>query len=269
MRAALICLVFLITSGTSQSTDDGLCAAMGDACTFVLLSEETGVQTIINTARAGTRLSPFSTFKIANTAIALATGTVVDPKAIIPLNSEAYPQQGWWLPVWTERDHTLRSAYQFSVVPIYRDLATRIGAISMQKYVTQFDYGNKDISSGLDSFWLNGSLQISALEQVQFLQRLHRKELGLSDATYTALTDVMLVRNTGFYRLYAKTGAGSIGENRTLGWYVGLVDNNAGAHYFAINIEGETLADIQQRRIDIALTELTRLDILTQPDDGN
>ncbi len=50
------------------------------------------------------------------------------------------------------------------MVAIYRHMATNIGKEKMQSYLSQFSYGNQDISSGIDNFWLNGSLQISALE---------------------------------------------------------------------------------------------------------
>ena len=62
------------------------------------------------------------------------------------------------------------------MVPIYRQLANDIGEIDMQNYVDRFAYGNQDISSQLDKFWLNGSLKISALEQVDFLQRIYHNQ---------------------------------------------------------------------------------------------
>ena len=42
----------------------------------------------------------------------------------------------------------------------------------MQARLSRLGYGNADISSGLDSFWLGGSLRISPREQVALLARL-------------------------------------------------------------------------------------------------
>jgi beta-lactamase class D len=43
----------------------------------------------------------------------------------------------------------------------------------MRKMVNDLDYGNNDISSGLDTYWLCGSIQISINEQIDFLKRLY------------------------------------------------------------------------------------------------
>jgi len=55
------------------------------------------------------------------------------------------------------RDHTLRSAMQYSVVPVFQQIANRIGSERMKQFVDSFDYGNRDIGGApLDKFWLEG-----------------------------------------------------------------------------------------------------------------
>lgn len=44
-------------------------------------------------------------------------------------------------------------------------LARRIGPVRMQHYVDAAEYGNRDLSGGLDQFWLTGNLRISPREQ--------------------------------------------------------------------------------------------------------
>ena len=51
----------------------------------------------------------------------------------------------------------------------------------MQNFLNQFDYGNRDISGGIDRFWLGNTLRISPLEQVAFVQKMHERRLGVSD----------------------------------------------------------------------------------------
>ena len=53
------------------------------------------------------------------------------------------------------------------------ELAARIGPERMQEYIDKIGYGNKDISGGLTTFWLGSSLQISAPEQVDLLNKLY------------------------------------------------------------------------------------------------
>jgi beta-lactamase class D len=59
-------------------------------------------------------------------------------------------------PDWA-RDHNLRSAFKFSVVWYYQEMARRAGADRMAQLVHQFGYGSKDTSGGVDKFWLGST----------------------------------------------------------------------------------------------------------------
>ena len=63
---------------------------------------------------------------------------------------------------------SLREAIRLSNVPIYQELARRVGLAPMGEQVARLDYGNRDIGTCVDRFWLDGPLQISAMEQVRF-----------------------------------------------------------------------------------------------------
>ena len=67
----------------------------------------------------------------------------------------------------------------------------------MRAYVRAFDYGNQDIGGGIDRFWLDGELRISALEQVHFLRRVFDGSIHLSDHTRDILRDIMLLDSDG------------------------------------------------------------------------
>lgn len=285
----------LALSSFSQftSANDELCLASTNDCTFVLLSQtrsqavsekvnegkdEEVVQgssltqdnetlMLINEARAKQRLSPFSTFKITNSLIALESKTITNAQQILTFDKEKYPVQAWWPSVWKLPEYNLTSAFKFSMVAIYRQMATDIGQQKMQSYVTDFAYGNQDISSGLDSFWLNGSMQISALEQVRFLQKMHQGQLPLSQHSINTLKEVMLVEKNANYTLYAKTGAGRVnpedkGNKAMLGWYVGFVENTQGVHYFAFNFTRGSYAKMKGSRVKIAMNHLKKAGII-------
>ena len=53
--------------------------------------------------------------------------------------------------------------------------------------IDKIGYGNKDISGGLTTFWLGSSLQISALEQVDLLNKLYSGQLPFSAANTAIL----------------------------------------------------------------------------------
>ena len=126
-----------------------------------LVTDRTGKPVIrAGGARCAERFSPCSTFKIPNSIIGLETGVVRDADTVIPWDQQKYPKQDWWPESWTDRVHDLRSAFKYSFVPYYRALATRVGAEAMQRYVHQFHYGNEDIGSSLDAFWLDGTIRM-------------------------------------------------------------------------------------------------------------
>ena len=177
------------------------------------------------------RLLPASTFKILNSLIGLETGLIPDENYVIRWDGTPYPNSSW------NQDHTLKTAFQNSVVWYYQELARRVGRGKMQYYVDAADYGNKDISGKIDSFWLDGGLRISADEQVEFLKRLYLGELPFSQRSIKIVKEILVLEDTGTYRLSGKTGAGQMGA-LNVGWFVGYVEEQGNAYFFAANIKG-------------------------------
>ena len=50
----------------------------------------------------------------------------------------------------------------------------------MKEWIDRFGYGNGDISGGIELFWLQGSMRVSAFEQVEFLRKLEEGRLPVS-----------------------------------------------------------------------------------------
>jgi beta-lactamase class D len=239
----------------------------GSNCTFVLLSELNNSEQkshlkIVNDKRAKKQLPPFSTFKITNSLIGLELGLIKDPQQTLTFNKSTYPPQAWWPAVWKLPHYDLNSAFKYSMVAIYRQLASDIGAVEMQNYVEHFTYGNQDISSKLDSFWLNGSLKISALEQVKFLQSVYHNQFGLKSTSIKSLKSIMLVEENHDLKIYAKTGAGKVADGTMLGWYIGFVENKQGTHFFAFNFNRDTYAQMKIDRVKVAMNHLKELGIV-------
>jgi beta-lactamase class D len=216
--------------------------------TFVFVDPQTGRTVHHNPARARTRFLPASTYKIPNTLIALETGVASGPDFPLAWDSTVAPHQAWWPAVWTQ-DHTLRTALPNSVVWYYQELARRIGAARMQGYVDQFEYGNRDISGGIDRFWLTGGLRISTEEQVAFLRRFYFGALGVSERTTRITKDLLVLEETPTYRLSGKTGWAGLGDPSApqIGWLVGYVERDGQVHFFATNIDIETAEDAAAR----------------------
>ena len=226
--------------------------------TFVLLDGQTGKYTRYNAERAVRRFAPCSTFKIPNSAIALESGVAPDPDFTLAYDP-SLKQEGDWA-----RDHSLRSAFKFSVVWYFQEMARRVGATEMSRFVHQFGYGNEDTSGGIDRFWLGSTLRISADEQVRFLERLYKGRLGLSARTTRLVKEIMLAEQTPAWHLSGKTGAcRAEGEDVVL-WYVGFVEKRDDVYYFALEMGDREYQPLFAQRINKARAILTDLGILTQ-----
>ena len=95
--------------------------------TIVIYDMKADRYTVVNEERARIQYSPFSTYKIPNSIIALETGIVSDTGQIVEWDQKKYPAEAWWPASWNGK-HNLRSAIKYSVVPFYRHLASQIGA---------------------------------------------------------------------------------------------------------------------------------------------
>jgi len=208
-------------------------ADAGTVGTFVGYKVDDGQVIASDNARSGEAKLPASTFKIPNSVIALETGVVGDPdKDVFKWDGVTRSIEAW------NRDHTLRSAIAASAVPVYQEIARRIGAERMQKYLDLFDYGNRNIGGGIDQFWLTGDLRIDPIQQVDFVDRLRLGKLGVSKRSQELVGDILPVTKAGDSIIRAKSGllGAEIGKP-TLGWMVGWAEKGSARTVFALNLD--------------------------------
>lgn len=209
-----------------------------------------------DSARCAERFTPASTFKIMNALVALETGVIPDENYVLRWDGTRHDNQTW------NQDHTLRSAMRYSVVWYYQELARRIGRIRMQHFIDTVGYGNREIGKRIDTFWLDGSLQISPREQVDFVRRLYEGSLPFSRATIEIVKDILILEKTESFVLRAKTGWGMRGA-KNVGWFVGYIEEAGNVVFFATNIEsGKPRDDFGAARIAITRDILGTLGLL-------
>ncbi|MBV9531265.1 MAG: class D beta-lactamase, partial [Bradyrhizobium sp.] len=171
--------------------------------------------------------------KIPNSLIALETGVVEDPdKDVFKWDGITRPIEAW------NKDHTLRTAIAASAVPVYQEIARRIGEPRMQKYVDLFEYGNRDIGGGIDQFWLTGNLRIDPVQQIDFLDRLRRGVLPISRRSQDLVKDILPASRVGDSVIRYKSGL--LGAERgqpSLGWMVGWSAKGSAQTVFALNMD--------------------------------
>lgn len=230
--------------------------------TFVLYDKNNKKFIRYNPERAKERFIPASTFKIANSLIGLETGVIAGEEHIFKWNGKKNSIEAW------NKDMNLSEAFNASCVPCYQKLAREIGAERMRKWVKKLGYGNKNISGGIDLFWLTGGLRISPDEEVKFLRRLYENKLPVKQRTMDIVKKIMLRENTPEYKFSYKTGwqtdnLGNASGAKSLGWLVGYLERDENVYFFATNVETDnTQANFGASRMEITRKVLEELKLL-------
>ena len=206
--------------------------------TFVLKNLSTQEMKIYDQARSEQRFVPASTFKILNSMIALQTGVINRVEDTIRWDGTKRGLKSW------NRDHTMRSAISVSCVWFYQELARRIGREKMSYWLEKADYGNKKIENRIDKFWLEGELSISAIEQVDFIQRLIKNDLPFDSQIQEVVKEIILTDANDEYTTHAKTG-----WSQKIGWYVGYIETKKDTWIFAMNMDMEDIQKAKYRKI--------------------
>jgi beta-lactamase class D len=256
---AILLFTVVLQGGRARAEEDRdlarLLADAGLTGTIVVASADGTREYVANRARAATPMLPASTFKIPNTLIALAEG-VVHEEIVFHWDGRDKGLAAW------NQDHTLPTAFRTSCVWCYQEIARRVGQPTYERYLTALQYGNQRPGPTLTTFWLDGELRISALEQIAFLRRVYAQTPPIPPAAYAVLRRIMLMEETPTSVLRGKTGwtRRADGEH---GWFVGYVEGSAGTWFFATNLE-IGLSSIAGRREQL-IREALRVKRIVEP----
>ncbi|WP_367277919.1 class D beta-lactamase [uncultured Shewanella sp.] len=201
--------------------------------TIVVLDKRDAVPKamVLDSLRANKRYSPASTFKIPHSLFALDSNLVKDEFQVFEWDGieRSYSPHN--------QDQNLRSAMRNSAVWVYDNFAKKLGEKKAQHYLSLIDYGNADPTfdnknQDSVSYWIDGKLAISAVEQVKFLQNLYLNQLPFDLADQRLIKDIMIVEAGRDWVLRAKTG-----WQGQYGWWVGWVEWPTGPVLFALNMD--------------------------------
>jgi beta-lactamase class D OXA-48 len=228
--------------------------ANGAEGTIVVTDLVKGDTHVYNPKRAIEPFIPASTYKIPHSLIALETGVVKDENQRFHWDGQKH-----WVEAWN-RDQTFRSALKYSVVWVYQDIARQVGEQRESEYLKKFAYGNEDVSGGVDHFWLDGPLRITAMQQIEFLKKLFLNQLPVSERSILVVKDMLINEANPKYILRAKTGW-SDARTPAIGWWVGWVETDDDTYFFALNLDITKNEDAPKRMI-VARACLASLGIL-------
>lgn len=126
---------------------------------------------------------------------------------------------------------------QNSVNWYFQTLDQYVDFDTLQDFYTSMGYGNHDLSGERTDFWLESSLKISPLEQVELLEKLYTNELLFQESNIQAVKSALLLESTLNGNLYGKTGTGNINGQNINGWFIGFMEIQNNTYFFATNIQ--------------------------------
>lgn len=222
MFRVFLLLAFLATPFTARASEQG--------CTLIVGYPKGDI--VQKDGDCETRRPPASTFKIP---LALMG---YDARILIDQRNPAWSfEPGFTVNKPDDKQTTDPASWEKNSVVWYsQKLTTLMGMATFQKYVDQFDYGNRDLSGGLTEAWLFTSLMISPVEQVDFIRKIFDQKLGLDYNAY-GMTRAIIPEftSTSGWTVHGKTGSsGRLPDGKTAqGWFVGWADKDGVRVIFA------------------------------------
>lgn len=198
---------------------------------FVLYDRANDTWYVHDMERATLRTPPNSTFKPYNALFGLEEGVISPNHSLIAWDKTVYPFAAW------NASQDLHSAMQNSVNWYFEEIDKRLGASAIRDYVKAIGYGNECVRFGNRAYWLQSSLKISPVEQVQLLTDLYDNRFGFCPENIAAVKQSICLLSSESVQVYGKTGTGRVDGKDVNGWFVGYVQTQNGAYFFATNIQ--------------------------------
>ncbi|WP_264740531.1 BlaR1 family beta-lactam sensor/signal transducer [Cytobacillus firmus] len=200
---------------------------------FVLYDKEADHYLIHNKNQSTLRISPNSTYKIYSALLGLESGTITVENSSAKWNGLKYPIDSW------NADQDLTSAIKNSVTWYFQMLDQQVQPGTIQTFLDQIRYGNRDLSGGIDEYWLESSLKISPVEQVQLLKKFYANQFGFKEKNIQTVKDSIKLERKEGALLSGKTGTGTVNGKNINGWFIGYVESGQDTYFFATNIQNE------------------------------
>ena len=203
---------------------------------FVLYDLRNDVWSIHDIERATLRVAPDSTYKIYDALFGLEEGVITPQDSFIAWNGENYPFEAW------NADQTLQSAMASSVNWYFQSVDEQLGTTSVYDYIKEIGYGNKNMSGDFSTYWMESSLEISPVEQVELLTKLQNNSLSFAPENINAVKDSICISSSDAGSFYGKTGTGRVNGQDVNGWFIGYIETADNTYFFATNIGAESNA---------------------------
>ena len=201
---------------------------------FVLYDLGNDAWSIHDIEHATLRVAPDSTYKIYDALFGLEEGVITPEDSFIAWNGESYPFEAW------NADQTLQSAMTSSVNWYFQSVDEQLGTTSVYDYIKEIGYGNKNMSGDFSTYWMESSLKISPIEQVELLTQLQNNNFGFAPENINAVKDSICLSSSDAGTFYGKTGTGRVDGQDVNGWFIGYIETADNTYFFATNIGADS-----------------------------
>ena len=198
---------------------------------FVLYDRNNDAWNIYDMEHATLRTAPNSTYKIYDALFGLEEGVIAPNDSFMAWNGADYPFEAW------NADQDLYSAMQSSVNWYFEEIDKQLGSSTIQNYIRKIGYGNENVSPDLSSYWMQGTLKISPVEQVELLTVLHNNSFDFAPENVNAAKNAICLFSSEGKNFYGKTGTGRVDGRDVNGWFVGYIETAGNTYFFATNIQ--------------------------------
>jgi beta-lactamase class D len=232
-----------------------------DGC-FMFHNISTGQFEVYNLGEAQQRYLPAGTFLIMVAMAGLETGVISDTNMVLRPDTSASSKMFL-------SDLTMAEAFRTVNIPWFQEIARRIGRSKMEYWIDSVYYGNKVISTEMDSFWLNNTLKISPDEQVGLLQRMYYGKLAFQPRSQRLVRKLMIKKYSHNDTLCYQTGFGQ-GKDQQIGWIIGWYKKNDHPYFFALLTRTpDPKEDLQKKSFNILNSVLKDEGLGPQPLKGS
>ncbi|NBJ94662.1 BlaR1 family beta-lactam sensor/signal transducer [Parablautia muri] len=198
---------------------------------FVLYDLKGDTWKVYDMEQATLRTAPNSTYKIYDALFGLEDGVIAPDDSFMAWDGTNYPFEAW------NGNQDLLSAMQASVNWYFEEIDKQIGSSAIQSYIRKIGYGNENVNASLSSYWMQGILKISPVEQVELLTALQNNRFGFVPENVNAVKNSICLFSSEGQNFYGKTGTGRVDGQDVNGWFVGYIETAGNTYFFAANIQ--------------------------------
>ncbi len=221
---------------------------------FVLYDLNGDTWKVYDMEQATLRTAPNSTYKIYDALFGLEEGVIAPDDSFMAWDGTAHPFEAW------NGNQDLLSAMQSSVNWYFEEIDMQIGSSAIQDYIRKIGYGNEIVNANLSAYWMQGTLKISPVEQVELLTSLHNNRFDFAPENINAVKNSICLFSSEDKNFYGKTGTGRVDGQDVNGWFVGLLETTGNTYFFATNIQAAENAT-GSKASEISLSILSHMGI--------